>query len=435
MNILMLTNTFTPHVGGVARSVEGFAGAYRAQGHRVLVVAPIFENVADSGPEVIRVPALQHFNGSDFSVVLPIPGYLNAKVAAFSPDVVHAHHPFLLGSTAMRLAQMEQVPLVFTHHTMYEQYTHYVPGDCSAMQRFVVHLSTNYANLCDAVFAPSESVAKVLAERGVTVPVHVVPTGVDTERFATGDGAGFRRRLGIGPEAFVVGHVGRLAPEKNLPYLARAVCQFLSGKNGGNRHFLLAGEGPSLDEICRIFDQAGVRDRMHKIGVMPHKELADAYHAMDVFAFASQSETQGMVLTEAMAAGVPVVAVDAPGVREVVTDKQNGRLLHTQEIDTFADALDWIARQPPEARQTLQTCAIATADRFSMARTARTALGHYHDLKRRPDPERNAPLDAWRTAVRLIQLEWEMVKGVAAAAEEALTPPATHQGSDHGHPY
>jgi glycosyltransferase involved in cell wall biosynthesis len=162
MRIVMMTNTYAPHVGGVARSVEAFGNEYRRRGHRVLVVCPEFENGPERELNVVRVPAMQRFNGSDFSVVLITPRWLRRKVEAFRPDLIHSHHPFLLGATAVRLARMLDVPLVFTHHTMYEHYTHYVPGDSETMRRFATHLSTNYSNLSDAVFAPSEAVAEVL---------------------------------------------------------------------------------------------------------------------------------------------------------------------------------------------------------------------------------------------------------------------------------
>ena len=121
----MMTNTFSPHVGGVARSFQSFTNGYRKQGHRVLVVAPEYENMPEKEVDVIRIPAIQHFNRSDFSVVLPIPGFLTSVVEKFRPGIVHAHHPFLIGGTALRVAHTLELPLIFTHHTMYEQYTHY----------------------------------------------------------------------------------------------------------------------------------------------------------------------------------------------------------------------------------------------------------------------------------------------------------------------
>ncbi|HWR75953.1 MAG TPA: glycosyltransferase, partial [Thiobacillus sp.] len=178
MNILIFTNTFTPHVGGVARSVEAFTEEYRTRGHRVLVVAPEFPDMPQDEVDVVRIPAIQNFNASDFSVVLPIHPALSETIDAFRPDIVHSQHPFLLGMTAVRIARHRGLPLVFTHHTLYEQYTHYVPGDSPALKRFAIELATRYANLADQVFAPSESIRDLLQQRGVVTPIAVVPTGV-----------------------------------------------------------------------------------------------------------------------------------------------------------------------------------------------------------------------------------------------------------------
>ena len=421
MNIVMLTNTFTPHVGGVARSVESFTAEYRRRGHRVLVVAPEFANPPRDETDVVRIPAIQHFNGSDFSAVLPVSGLLTEAMDVFQPDLVHSHHPYLLGMTALRVARYRELPLVFTHHTLYEQYTHYVPGDSPAFRRFVIELATRYANLCDQVFAPSESIATLLRERGVEAPIAVVPTGVNLERFAQGNGTGFRRTMGILKDAFVVGHLGRLAPEKNLMFLAEAMAAFL--KMEPRVHFLVVGEGPSEADIRSIFEREGLSERLHVSGILEPPQLAAAYHAMDVFAFASKSETQGMVLTEAMAAGVPVVALDAPGVREVVKDRHNGRLLHEETAEAFASALQWVTGLPRPKRQELKQCARETAAAFSMPRSAATALGCYEALRGRALVERTEEDAQLEHVLHLIEAEWDILKGMAGAAVAAFGGP------------
>jgi endonuclease/exonuclease/phosphatase family metal-dependent hydrolase/glycosyltransferase involved in cell wall biosynthesis len=413
MNIVMMTNTYLPHVGGVARSVETFTREYRARSHRVIIVAPEFEGRPAEEVDVIRVPAIQNFNGSDFSLRLPLPGFVASQLAEFKPDIIHAHHPFLLGENAMRLAAADNVPLVFTHHTMYEQYTHYVPGDSPALRRFVVQLTTDFANLCDRVFAPSESVASVIRDRGVIAPLTVVPTGVDITAFGRGDGAAVRRELSIPGGAFVVGHVGRLAPEKNLEFLADAVGRFVRSRS--NAHFLVVGSGPSEEAIRRIFERHRVADRLHMPGSRSGQALVDSYHAMDVFAFASHSETQGMVLVEAMAAGRPVVAIDAPGVREVIVDRQNGRMLASQNRRAFVAALDWVAAVAPHQRERLEQIAHETAERFSTAACAEKALEAYEQTIAAERQARNPNEGRLESVTRLIGVEWELWTNVARA--------------------
>jgi glycosyltransferase involved in cell wall biosynthesis len=419
MNIALLTNTFTPHVGGVARSVEAFAKAYRELGHRVLVVAPEFEDALEHEIDVFRIPAIQHFNGSDFSVVLPVPSGLSDKMEEFKPDIIHSQHPFLLGMTAVRIARTFDLPLVFTHHTLYEQYTHYVPGDSPAMKRFIIELSTRYANLADQVFAPSESIRDLLIERGVTSPVLVVPTGVNVELFAYGKGREFRIKKHIPEDAFVVGHMGRLAPEKNLEFLARSVVAFM--KQHGQAVFLLVGAGPSQEAIEQIFAEAGMSDRLCMCGVLVKDDLADALNAMSVFAFASKSETQGMVLTEAMAAGLPVVALDAPGVREVVVDASNGRMIRVETEEAFAAALQWVYARSRDEMDILIAAARATAEAFSMAASARKALAAYENL--RPDPAIRQHEDelGWDQIRGRIKAEWDILKTLAQSGDEALS--------------
>jgi glycosyltransferase involved in cell wall biosynthesis len=420
MNILMITNTFTPHRGGVARSIEAFTTEYRKRGHRVLVIAPEFENTPRHERDVARVPAIQNFNGSDFSVVLPIPGFLHMAIEEFRPDIVHSHHPFLLGATAIRIASRHMLPLVFTHHTMYEHYTHYVPGDSPAMKRFVMDLATNYANLCHQVLAPSETTATVLRARGVTAPIEVVPTGVSLDLWRGADGAACRKATGIPQDAFVVGHVGRLAPEKNLAFLAEAVARFLAACD--RAHFLVVGRGDGGGDIRRVLDSAGLGQRLHCLGLLSHGALADAYGAMDVFAFTSKSETQGMVLTEAMAAGVPVVALDAPGVREVVRENENGRLLPIENAVEFASALAAIEGATSAERQRLVTGARATAEQFSIGSTAEKALAIYERLLGTQRHQDERYYDRWMAALRLIEAEWHVISGLAEAAGSALAP-------------
>lgn len=418
MRIVLIGNTYAPHVGGVARSVAAFREEYRRAGHAVLVVAPAFADQPAEEEGVVRIPALQNFNASDFSVALPLPSGLMATLEEFHPDVIHSQHPFLLGMTALRAARMLQRPLVFTHHTLYEEYTHYVPMDSPALKRFVIELATCYANLTDLVVAPSESIRDLLLARGVETPVEVIPTGVYVERFARGDGAALRRQHGIPPQAFVVGHMGRLAWEKNVSFLTDSVIAFL--KEGEDRYFLLVGGGDAEAAIIQRFDDAGLAARLKYCGVLEGPALADAMNAMNLFAFASKSETQGMVLTEAMASGLPVVALEASGVREVVQDRYNGRLLHEESKESFSDALCWVHDMSDDDYATLVGGARETAERFSMERSAKTALRCYQRLRQRDSIEFGDQERLWDQVRNRISAEVDILRSLAAAGDEAL---------------
>lgn len=424
MNICMMTNTYLPHVGGVARSVHTFTQELRRQGHRVLVIAPTFPESSGNQPAnesgVVRLPAIQRFNGSDFSVRVPLPGKFNTTLSAFQPDLVHSHHPFLLGDTALRFAAKQKAPVVFTHHTRYEEYTHYVPFNSPKLKQFVIELSTHYANLCDAVIAPSDSIARLIQQRGVNVEIDVIPTGIDVQAFAQGNGKAFRQAHHIPPGAFVVGHVGRLAPEKNLRYLTRAVRRFLNRLP--DAFFLVIGEGPSRSEIRRLFEEENLENRLLLPGKKEGSELADAYRAMNGFAFSSFSETQGVVLTEAMAAGLPVVALDASGVREVVRHHQNGFLLPADSPETdFADCLEQLARHP-DTWQEMSAAATQTARQFSREQSAEKLIRLYDRVIRQTRRQRaddsSDPLAGLR---HRLEIEWLLITQKAESAIHAIS--------------
>ncbi|MDO3722280.1 glycosyltransferase [Marinobacter sp. chi1] len=424
MNILMFTNTYLPHVGGVANSVSQTAQVLRTKGHRVIVVAPEFDDseepLFELQDDVIRVPAIQNYNGSDFSVRLPVPFALTNLLDELPFDLIHSHHPFLLGDTAVRMARRYQVPLVFTHHTRYEQYTHYVSEQSALMPQFAAELATEYANLCDAVVAPSTSIRTLIRKRGVETAVEVIPTGVVMERFNQVDQAQARPRLGLTADSKIIGHVGRLAKEKNLDYLCDAVISVL--RQDPAVHWIIAGSGPSERDMRAAAEEAGVAEQIVWLGQLSGQDLVDAYAAMDLFVFSSQSETQGMVVTEAMAAGTPVVALSAPGVDDVV-DNDNGRLLpDNTPADAFADECQSLLNAP-DKRQEKRKAALETAKRFSDQYSAERLLRWYRQTLDWFEPElsRNEEFPVLDNLTAKLQAEWQLLQQKLTAVGQTLT--------------
>ncbi len=425
MHICMFTNTYLPHVGGVARSVHTFYRDLQRKGHQVLIVAPTFAgDDADNSEEdtVLRVPAIQNFNGSDFSMRIPVPFYINEKLDAFSPDIIHSHHPYLLGDAAFRAARRRRLPLVFTHHTLYEEYTHYVTGDNDNFKQFARNLSTMYADLCDQVVAPSKSIADLITERGVTTPVTQIPTGVDTQFFSSGDAQGFKKTYHIPENAFIIGHVGRLAPEKNLEFLAKSVVRSMQTLQ--DTWFCVAGDGPDKQKILEIFTDCSLAHRLILTGNLTGSALADAYQAMDLFVFSSQSETQGMVLTEAMAAKTPVIALDGPGVREVVKNKKNGVLLPADAAQKVFSQTICDAVSDPEKIGSWQANAGQTALKFSRDACVKKLLNLYTDtVSRGPDMAGadEKEMEPWETFLLAIRTEWDLIAEKAHSLARTVT--------------
>ncbi len=336
----MFTNTYAPLVGGIERSVATFAGDLRALGHEVLIVTlQPGEQGASTDETVLR---LTTFPGDDG---LTCAGLADA-LDRFAPDLLHVHQPFLLGETARHLARRRGLPLVYTHHTLYGREADRVAlSQLETLEHAAGRLAVAYSNQCDAVMAPTASVAAILRDQGVPGDIEIVPTGIDTERFASGRGERFRAKHGIPRDAFVADHLGRLIPAKRVGFLAESLVEWLAGSI--RTHVLCCGEGESEEEIRGRFHKAGLTGRLTLVGNLPDDEVPDAYAAMDVFTFASLTDTQGIVLLEAMAAGVPVLAVHATGPQDLVADGVCGRLLAPDSTPRdFARALAQLARDP-----------------------------------------------------------------------------------------
>lgn len=420
MRILMVTNTYRPHVGGVANSVYFFSQEYLRQGHQVLLLCPDFPGEEPAEPAVLKVKAWQNFNSTDFSVALALPQDILPELDKFKPEVIHSHHPFLLGDTALRLAAHYDVPLVFTHHTLYEEYTHYIPGDCAALKQYAIELSTGYANLCNAVIAPSESIADLIRLRGVESRIEVIPTGVSLEALDLSEGEKLRLASGIPPEARVLGHVGRLAPEKNIGFLTDSVIRAM--KADPSLYFLVVGEGTAKQTIKEMFAAENLSERLRLLGTRTGRELLASYQAMDVFVFASKTETQGLVLLEALVAGLPLVALDAAGVREVLRSGENGIMLGRESTYEFATAIATVLSWAERDKQGLRERVRATAVDFSIERSAAKSLALYERLQHIPRVAANLDDSLWWRTLRNIQAEWAIWSNRAGSAFQAVNP-------------
>ncbi|MGH7393479.1 MAG: glycosyltransferase [Candidatus Rokuibacteriota bacterium] len=334
MRIALFTNNYLPFCGGVTTSVETLRRGLEARDHEAWVFAPRMPAAA-AAPRVVRYPSWPAATYPEFALAIPVSRRITRLVRALDPEVFHAHHPFLLGPAARRLSRRAGRPLVFTYHTRYEKYAHYVPLRRGVVEAAAVALSTRFAARADAVIAPSAVIRDELRGRGVTTPIAVVPTGVDLSRFTPGDGLEARRALGLPEDEPVVLYVGRLDREKSVERVLAAF-ERVAGTLPRCR-LLLVGRGTQAAALARHAASLPVGDRILFLGARPHGALPPCYRAADLFLFASETETQGLVLAEAAACGLAAVAVTAPGCDEVVRDGETG-VLTKAEPAALADA-------------------------------------------------------------------------------------------------
>jgi glycosyltransferase involved in cell wall biosynthesis len=403
-----MTNTYKPHVGGVANSVDTFKNSLQKRGDDVLVVSPHFDNETKD-KDVIRVNALRNFNGSDFSVSLPTPTLLKDIHSHFKPDIVHSHHPFLLGNSALRIASLEDIPIVFTHHTLYERYTHYIPGDSDILKELAIKLSIEYANLCSCVIAPSEAIKQMLLDRGVKRDIEVIPTGVDVKSFAnTPYDKQLAKEFGIEKDDFVIGHVSRLANEKNQHFLCKCVGKFLQKHQ--NCKFLLVGEGEIKDDLKEIFKELKVSSQVVFTGIEKDTRLKKIYKLMDIFSFTSTSETQGMVLAEALSAGSPVVALKASGVSEMIIHKKNGILIENEDQQEFVNAYEFFYNC--NNLEGFKNEAIQSANSYSIENTTNNLKILYQKLisKKKSTNDKKSDIDIFEQSLKAFNMEYKIWK-------------------------
>jgi glycosyltransferase involved in cell wall biosynthesis len=305
---------------------------------------------------------------------------LARRVRALDLDVFHAHHPFLLGPAARRFARRARRPLIFTYHTRYEKYAHYVPLTRPLVEAAALGLSRRFAARADAVLAPSGLVRDQLRARGVGVPVAVVPTGVDLARFRPGDRTAARRELGVGADDPLLLYVGRLDREKSVDRVLLAF-ERIAGTLPGARLWLV-GQGKESQALQRQAAASPAAERIYFAGVREHARLAVWYQAADLFLFASETETQGLVLAEAAACGLPAVAVLAPGSDEVVRDGDSGILTKGDPAALAEAAIGLLLDAERRAGMRVRARAIAEAE-FDVERQITRTLDVYAEARQR----------------------------------------------------
>ena len=396
LTVAIFGESYLPYLSGVTVATEALARGLEAAGHRVLLAVPRPAGSAQPtgggatgpDPEMVWLPSYQGPPPAppDYRMPWPVPSRPLARVRSARPDVVHAQSPFVSGLMARHVARAVGAPLVFTHHTRFADYRHYlgplaVPG--SALME--AYLGAFRAG-CAALVAPAADLAAeldaaVAARRGARRPiVRAIPTGIDLETLRDLAPLDPRRLAGWPADTVVAVSVGRLAREKSTDLLLDAFAD--AARSDSRLRLTLVGDGPLRDEIERRVAGWDLRDRVLLTGRLPRLEALAVAAGADLFCFASRTETQGLVLAEALAVGLPVCTLDGPGVHDSIRDGVDGVVIARRpgrSAALLAEAMLALAEDPAR-RAAMATAARDGAERFASASRIAEMVALYRTL-------------------------------------------------------
>lgn len=412
MKIAMLTNNYKPFLGGVPISVERQATELRRLGHKVTVFAPDYGTDSSCEEDVVRYGVRKTCmkNGMVY------PRIINRGIVQYfeknSFDCIHVHHPMFMGSLALRLGKKHDIPVIYTYHTRYEDYLHYLKFTDAAKyfhgagEKMLMYLKetavpkymTWFTNQCDMVFAPTASMKEHLLQAGTHTSTVVFPTGLAEEFFEKSrEAAEIRETYGKGCR-YLFSSVSRLEKEKNPEFLLRGIRQ-IKKRLGNDFRVLIVGDGSMRAEIEMLGEELGISDNIVLTGNVPNEKVKQYLQASDLFLFASKSETQGIVLAEAMAAGNPVIAVEATGVVDIVQHGKNGYMTAEQE-EQWADCV--VSALEEKTMETLQSGAKKTAYQYHAVHLAKYAETIY--MQAVAAKEQEGMKDEGRIGTSILQL-------------------------------
>ncbi|MGN6451605.1 MAG: glycosyltransferase [Steroidobacteraceae bacterium] len=341
MRVLFISDVYFPRVNGVSTSIRTFREDLAHRGVDTLLAAPRYAGSVEchEEPGVLRVPSARvprdpEDRRMSWRAVTRTLDALPER--AF--ELVHIHTPFVAHYAGVRAASRAGVPCIATYHTFFEEYLHhYVPALPRPLSRFLARSFTrSQCASVQALIAPSEPMRSVLEAYGIRTPIHVLPTGLAPDRFRSGDGGAFRAAAGIDAHRPLVTYIGRVAHEKNIGFLLQMFCEVLRSVPAAL--LMIAGEGPARTALRAQVAALGLTDHVHFAGYLERDSaLLDCYAAANAFVFASRTETQGLVLLEAMAQGIPVVSTAELGTRAVLPG--SGALIVPEECAAFAAAV------------------------------------------------------------------------------------------------
>ena len=381
MKILYISDVYFPRVNGVSTSIRTFVGQMQGLGHEVHLIAPDYDIATEDEHWIKRTPARSiYFDPEDKLMKWHTALQMLPELRCEQYDLIHVHTPFVAHYLGLRLARELNVPLVETYHTFFEDYLHhYLPWIPKRLARGSARLiSRRQCNSVDAIAAPSQPMLDVLRAYGVKAVAEVIPTGLQEHSFKAADGEAFRIKYGIPLDRPVLLFVGRVAFEKNIGFLLEMTKLLITKQP--DVMLVVAGQGPAEQHLHQLATDLGLDQHIKFIGYLDRNtELNACYQAADIFVFSSRSETQGLVLLEAMAQGTPVVAISELGTASILREGQ-GALIAPDDTQGFADKVHHLLQYPQERYELGKAARCYALEHWTARLQAERMLHFYQQL-------------------------------------------------------
>jgi len=400
MKIGMMVDVYKPHVSGITNYIALNKQYLEKSGQEVFVFTFGDEDYEDQETNIIRSPGLPIL---DTGYYISLRYSRQARNLLRSMQVVHIHHPFMSGSLALRYCRPRGIPIVFTNHTRYDLYSHaYLPGmpDAVSLTALQTYLPA-FCRSCSLVVAPSAGMRDVLLRLGVDAPIQVVPNGVDLTPYHTPAQPLERAQFGFKEEDIVLIYVGRLGPEKNLPFLLRSFGGAVQAYD--NAKLLIIGDGPERDNLEDRVKYMDIGDKVRFLGTVPYEEVSRYLAMADVFVTASVTEVHPLSVIEAMAAGLPVLGINSPGIGDTIQDGETGLLVAEEELAGFTAKMVRLIVDC-ESRQKMGQQARQEAEKYAIENTTQMMLENYKEVIRHAEGRRRSMrvrLTRWMDRLRL----------------------------------
>ncbi len=341
MVIGFFTDGYFPQLNGVATSVDGCAKALEALGHTVYIIAPSYPNTKDTSPHIMRIASVKYPENPEIRIATYLPGKSIVLASKINFDIIHGHTGGPLTMLGFEVAKFKRVPFVVTYHTLWNQYMHYVMKGKIITPKMTEIASRIFGNRCDTVIVPTKKVRMELLSYGIAKPIRTISNGLDLNRFRNGSPTFLREKYKVKPSTKIILFVGRLGKEKSITYLLDAYKEIL--RKIPDSIFMIVGNGTEEKALKDYAADLGLTKNVLFTGGVLFKDMPSIYRGADIFVFASKTETQGVVVLEAMASGVPVVTVKDDAYGEIFKEGKGGVMVSGDATEFAAEVVSLLS--------------------------------------------------------------------------------------------